>query len=358
VAFLGDSLRQAESLVVRLKELNENSTVQELNEHFERLEQRVTEAQAESEAISSLLHFDWAGAFSSLPEWLNESVTAEDDALYSKTSNALAGSITNWFSESSSLRTLVNDDLGLLLRSMQAEVISNLTTSLRRRIHQGSIGIELPDSISNAAEASGLDMRAIGGSALTDLDGGSALEDVHIPLGKSAIPVRKGFWDFVLFRNQSKMRARLFGTKFEHRLDRNTKSKRLGEVARTYIQAEAEDYLYRYYPKATERLSDWISQSFTHYAVSGILSQLETALASANAELEGAQSELAQVAALRESLLTLSRAIEAADRGFGTLAERYGNTQPEMLLVEVEGAEEEKTGDESEMVILEEPAPE
>jgi len=241
---------------------------------------------------------------------------------------------------------------------MQAEVISNLTAGLRRRIHQGSIGIELPENISDAAKASCLDMKAIGSSALTTLDGGSALENVHIPLSKSAIPIRKGFWDFVFFRNQIKMRARLFGGKFENRLDRNAKSKRLGEVARTYIQAEVEDYLYRYYPKATERLSDWISQSFTHCAVSGILSQLEKAMESANAKLESAQSELSQIAALRESLMTLSESIDAADRGFETLADRYGNTQPETLLLEVEGAEEEKAEGELEMVILEEPAPE
>ena len=368
VAFLGDSLRQADSLVSQLGELIAHPTVKELNQHFEELEQRVASAKSEQEAVGSLQQYDWAGAFESLPTWLSEISASDDEDLYTKTSQALSGAVTNWFSESSSLRTLVNDDLGLLLRSMQAEVISNVTAHLRRRIHGGSVGVDLPANVDQTSAAAGLDLKAVGRSAMDQLDGGAALEDVHIPLAKAAIPVRKGFWDFVLFRNQPKMRTRLFGTKAENRLDRNTKNKRLGEAARSYMQAEVEDYLYRFYPQANERLAAWIAQSFAHYAVTDILAQLETAAANAQQKLEQAQAELDQVAQLRQNLVDLDGAIGSANTGFENLSKRYGDTQPEMLLVDldaeadvVENAEAdavENAEAESEELVLEEPASE
>jgi hypothetical protein len=368
VAFLGDSLRQADSLVSQLGELIAHPTVKELNQHFETLEQRVAQAEREQEAVGSLQQYDWGGAFENLPTWLSELSSSDDEDLYTKTSQALGGAVTNWFSESSSLRTLVNDDLGLLMRSMQAEVISNVTAHLRRRIHQGSVGVELPANVDQTAAAAGLDLKAVGRTAMEQLDGGAALEDVHIPLAKAAIPVRKGFWDFILFRNQPKMRARLFGAKAEHRLDKNTKSKRLGEAARSYMQAEVEDHLYRYYPKANERLAGWISQSFAHYAVTDILAQLETAAANAQQKLAQAQSELDQVAQLRQNLVELDSAIGSANNGFEELSKSYGDTRPEMLLMDldagesanavVETIEAQVADSETEELVLEEPASE
>jgi len=371
VAFLGDSLRQADSLVSQLGELIAHPTVQELNQHFETLEQRVAQAKSEQEAVGSLQQYDWSGAFEGLPTWLSEVSSSDDEDLYTKTSQALSGAVTNWFSESSSLRTLVNDDLGLLLRSMQAEVISNVTAHLRRRIHQGSVGVELPANVDQTATAAGLDLKVVGRNAMEQLDGGAALEDVHIPLGKAAIPVRKGFWDFILFRNQPKMRARLFGGKSENRLDKNTKSKRLGEAARSYMQAEVEDHLYRYYPKANDRLAGWISQSFAHYAVTDILAQLETAAANAQQKLAQAESELEQVAQLRQNLVDLDSAIGSANTGFEGLSASYGDTQPEMLLMDLDASEsagpavevaaevETQVGEaETEELVLEEPASE
>jgi len=353
VAFLGDSLRQADALVAQLGELIAHPTVKDLNQHYAELQQRVANAEAESAAVASLQGYDWAGAFAGLPTWLNESAASDDEDLYTKTSQALSGAITNWFAESSSLQTLVKDDLGLLMRSMQAEVISNVTGSLRRRIHQGSVGVDLPDSVDQAAASAGLDLKAVGRRSIDMLDGGAALESVQVPLLKAAIPVRKSFWDFVLFRNQPKMRARLFGGKGENRLDRHTKGKRLGEFARSYIQGEVEDYLYRYYPKATDRLAEWIAQSFTHYAVSDILTQLEQALAGAQQKLNSAQAELDQVAQLRQNLVDLEVAIDSANNGFGELSNRYGDTQPEMLLVDLDS-----DAINEEVLVLEDPASE
>ena len=118
-------------------------------------------------------------------------------------------------------------------------------------------------------------------------------------------------------------------------------------------------------------MADWIAQSFTHYAVTDILTQLEQALSGAQQKLNSAQAELDQVAQLRQNLVDLEVAIGTANNGFDELSIRYGDTQPDMLLVDLDvdaiaasvieaGTADVKVGDEiePEVLVLEDPASE
>jgi GTPase SAR1 family protein len=331
VAFLGDSLRQVEGVLVKLNNLLGHDSIQELNQHVRELEAQLAEAQQRATALKELQAFGWGDAFTDLGEGLAEDCAEEDENLYAKTSKSLSSVVVNWFHETSSLRSLVDDDLGTQLRSMQAEGVSNFMAALRRRIHRGCGGVELPTDISQAIESCGIDLKAIGGTAVEQIDGGSAIEYAHIPLEKSDIPVRKGFWDWLFFRSHDKVRARLLGPKAEHRLTRPVKAKRFGEAARVHMQGEVADFLHRYFAHNTERLSQWIAQSYAHFAVGSILGQLEDAASDALARVATAEAGLAQVAELREHLAHLESSVVATSTRVEELGRRYGETQPELL---------------------------
>jgi GTPase SAR1 family protein/phage shock protein A len=331
VAFLGDSLRQVEGVLVKLNNLLGHDSVQELNNHVRELEAQLADAQQRATALVELQDFGWGEAFTDLGENLAEDCAAEDEALYDQTAKTLSSEIVNWFHETSSLRSLVDDDLGIQLRRMQAEGVSNFMAALRRRIHRGSGGVTLPSEIDQAIRSCGIDLKAIGGAAVEEIDGGSAIEFVHVPLQKADIPVRKSFWDWLFFRSHDKVRARLLGPKAEHRLTRPVKAKRFGETARIYMQGEVSDFLNRYFPQNSERLALWIAQSYAHFAVTEILQQLEDAAAAAQAKVASAEAGLAQVAELREHLALLESAVVETSTRVEALGRRYGETQPELL---------------------------
>jgi len=331
VSFLGDSLRQAETIVADLNRIMSDDAVQALQERITVLEQNRDQAQASHEALSKLRAVDWGRELLGVQTDLLAATADERSGLYNKTKEEVEGTIEQWFQETSSLRSLVNDDLPTVLRNLQAELISTQMATLRRRVHQTTCGFELDPALLQSASAANMDLASIAKNAIDSIDAGTAIEHAELPLHRAAIPVRKGFWDWILFRNVDKVRTAVLGAKAEHRLTRSQKQKRLGTLAQVYMKAEAADALDSYLRPCEDRLGQWISQSFAHFASTEIIGKLDQAAERAQSELSEAQSELQRVADLRAGLAALETAVGTANTGLGKLADRYAATDPSLL---------------------------
>ncbi|MAW60850.1 MAG: hypothetical protein CMJ94_08455 [Planctomycetes bacterium] len=348
VAFLGDSLRQAENLVTGLRRLLADDAVADMEARIRELEGTQAAAQQRAQAIAELREYGWAADFQSVQSDLEQASSEEEELLATKVENELENAIDEWFRETSSLKGLVETDLGNVLRDLQAEVVSTQMAALRRRIHRTPAGLPLPEQLAAQATACGLDLQAIGKNAVDLIDGGSALEHAEIPLHKAPIPVKKGIWDWILFRGVDKVRTRLLGAKGEHRLTRSQKQKRIGSAGQSYMQLEATQTAHEFLHRSMPRLADWLTQSYAHFGVKMVLEQLEFAAAQAQQELEQAQQELAKVAALSASLRALNDELGSAEDSLETLSDRYAATDPSQLELEVEEAAVEEGDAEAE----------
>ena len=341
VAFLGDSLRQAENLVTGLRRLLADDAVTEMENRIQELEAARTAAQQRASAIEELLGFDWADRFQQVQPDLEAASNEEEAQLEQKTENELDDAIEEWFQETSSLKSLVEGDLGIVLRDLQAEIVSTQMAALRRRIHRAPAGLALPEGLADRASACGVELTAIGKEAVDLIDGGSAIEHAEIPLQKAAIPVKKGFWDWILFRGVDKVRVRVLGTKGEHRLTRSVKQKRIGAAGQVYMKAEAADTAVDFLGRSMPRLAEWLTQSYAHFGVKLVIERLEAAATLAAAELEHATVELEKVAALSASLRSLNDELGKAEHGLESLSDQYASTDPSQLELDVEPTAEE-----------------
>lgn len=340
VAFLGDSLRQAENLVTGLRRLLADDAVTEMEKRIRELEAARAEAQQRASSIEQLLGFEWGDRFQEVQTDLEAASAEEEDHLKQKTENKLDDAIEEWFQETSSLKSLVEGDLGNVLRDLQAEIVATQMAALRRRIHRAPSGLALPEGLADQAQACGVDLTAVGKEAVDLIDGGAAIEHAEIPLQKAAIPVKKGFWDWILFRGVDKVRVRVLGTKGEHRLTRSVKQKRIGSVGQTYMKAEAADTAVDFLGRSMPRLAEWLTQSYAHFGVKLVVERLEAAATLAAAELERATIELEKVAALSASLRALNEELGEAESGLESLSDQYASTDPGQLELDVEPTDE------------------
>lgn len=335
VAFLGDSLRQAENLITGLRRLLADDAVTEMEQRIQLLEEARDAAQQRAQAIGELQSFGWANAFQEVEDELAAASAEEENHLADKTERELDEAVEAWFQETSSLKSLVEGELGGVLRNLQAEIVSTQMSVLRRRIHRAPAGLALPAGLAENASAAGLDLMALGKEAVDMIDGGAAIEHAEIPLHRSPIPVKKGFWDWITFRSVDKVRVRVLGTKGEHRLTRSVKQKRIGAHGQAYMKAEAAETAHDFLLRSGPRLSEWLSQSYTHFGVKLVTENLQAAAEAAEAEVAAAVEELAKVATLAESLRALGSELGQAEEGLTGLADRYASTNASQLELEV-----------------------
>jgi len=344
VAFLGDSLRQAENLVTGLRRLLADDAVTEMEQRIIELEGVRDAAQARSESIAELQAFNWNPKFQELQSDLESSSSEEEDYLGQKTEGELDQAITDWFRETSSLKSLVESEVSQVLRNLQAEIVSTQMSALRRRINRLPAGLEIPGELFATATECGVELAGIGKEAVSMIDGGAAIEHAEIPLQRSAIPVKKSFWDWITFRNVDKVRSRVLGTKGEHRLTRTHKQKRLGTHGQAFMKAEAADASLDFLSRSGPRLAQWLTQSYAHFGIKLLAEKLEDASAAAESELTHASEELAKVAALAQSLRDLGIVLGDAEGGLDSLSDRYATTAPNLL--ELEAAPQGEAADE------------
>ncbi|MCH2101557.1 MAG: GTPase domain-containing protein [Planctomycetes bacterium] len=336
LAFLGDSLRQAENLVAGLRRLLADNAVAEMEIRVRELEADRAAAQERSASIEELLSFEWVGHFRGVQPDLEAASTEEEAHLGQKTENKLNETIEKWFQETSSLKSLVKGGLGSVLRDLQAEIVSTQMAALRQRVHRAPGGLTLPEGLAEQAASCGADLTAIGREAIERIDGGSAIEYIEIPLHKAIIPVKKSFWDWILFRNIDKVRMRVLGAKGEHRLTQSMKKKRMGYAGQTYMKAEAADAAADFLKHSMPRLAKWLTQSYAHFGIKLTLERLEVAANHAAKDLECVTIELEKVAALSASLRSLHDELSKAEGGLDFLSDQYATTNPNNLKLEIE----------------------
>jgi len=238
----------------------------------------------------------------------------------------------------------VESEVSQVLRNLQAEIVSTQMSALRRRINRLPAGLEIPGELFATATECGVELAGIGKEAVSMIDGGAAIEHAEIPLQRSAIPVKKSFWDWITFRNVDKVRSRVLGTKGEHRLTRTHKQKRLGTHGQAFMKAEAADASLDFLSRSGPRLAQWLTQSYAHFGIKLLAEKLEDASAAAESELTHASEELAKVAALAQSLRDLGIVLGDAEGGLDSLSDRYATTAPNLL--ELEAAPQGEAADE------------
>jgi hypothetical protein len=341
VAFLGDSLRRANSLLGDAANLCSHPSILRLRTSVDELERTRADALRRLAAAERLAAIDWRPVFGELFEKLSATVREPARKLGERTTTKLDEAIDKWFQTDASLQTLVEDELTGVLLGYQGDVASLVQGELGDRIEAGRAGLRVNLETIGDFEAVGIELAGIGREALAKLETDSLVQAVHPPLESEQVPVRKSFLDWILFRSATTVQRRLLGPP-EHpslRIATAMKARRLGAAAREAIRKALDRYEGTFFADTIRRVEHALLGTYEREATDLLLAVIQKERLGLEARLAQLDANLAHRRSVLTSLQRLGEGTRDAVVAIDDLTERYGKTDPHLLIQPVASTE-------------------
>jgi energy-coupling factor transporter ATP-binding protein EcfA2 len=254
--FIRDSLRQGAALCTEARGVCDGEAMAQLATVQDELAAKMREFDERITAVDRLLCVDWEATF--------EKVHAENTRLtMDRTSAAAAGlkvemrsAFDRWHGSDESLQSLAdghwNPQLVGTARSLAAEsrfgLLSLLSTSFG--------GAEPAAVVMDDLHLAGFKLAGAASEAMPALDEPGSEAAYLTGINQDAIPVKKTFADWLLFRRIQTVRRRLFGKDSAQAIPAAIKQKRLPETAREAFHQMIDNALKEKFPSLPTRHSE------------------------------------------------------------------------------------------------------
>ena len=246
--FIGDSLRQSQTLAQEMLAVTSNEEVSALRSRQDTLGTEILSLNAQIAASDQLLQTDWEALFQPLREedlrGTEESVTAKAAQVREEIRQGFA----RWMSGSDSLVALPhlqwNPALTDAARSLAAETRSRL-----ERLASGAhAGLQLSAETIVDLKTAGFSVRECGKQGLASARIDDDFAQYRMSAELDAIPVRKTFADWLFFRSKATVRSRLFGEDGSREIAAAEKERRLQMKSRAEFEHQWETALHGRFP--------------------------------------------------------------------------------------------------------------
>ncbi len=259
VEFMSDSLRQGATLAEDIQRFCSEDSLWHFYQEKVNLEERIKKEKERLAAVERLSGLEWEMAF----EDLRERNRKEADAFSTKVRSELQGSLTEaidqWHETDESLQDLQENRFNSVLTGQGNRVQEDAFERIRS-LTEGSLGgMQLGAESLRALDRLELALEPILRESLESvLEEGKRPSSCAIHISSEKIPVKKGFWDWILFRSQSAVRRRMFGPTEEpdQPIPEGIKKKRLGDTSREALNSILDTHLQKLFPDLPREYSD------------------------------------------------------------------------------------------------------
>ena len=333
VAFLGDSIRRANLLLTEIQDTCRQPAVQELERQVRALRTEHDLARHRGELLGRLHSYDWNESTDELRSKVEAKLRERGRVAREATARQLVGTVEAWFQSDASLHTLLEDELTPLFDSLQRELVGALEEALDEELGDAPAGLDLNQAIRDDLGAANIDLSTLGRIARLQIDSHKAGQSPAPSLDVETIPVRRSFWDWILFRTQATVRRRLFGpgSRPTARIATATKARSLGDPAREVMRLSIEEHLDLVLPELSSRLMARVYGSFATQLHDSLREELNRKADENKSRCDDLQSRLNQIGQVRDCLHALELRVSDGLEGMTVLSGRYGETQPEEL---------------------------
>ena len=334
VAFLGDSLRRALTLLNETDDAARHTTVLGITQRMEELEGQHRGCNDRLQALDRLETFDWSGALHGLRGELDAVGTREAQAVAERSAHQVTTALDKWFQSDASLQSLVRNDLAPLVESSQRQLALTVHQRLTEEVATGTSGVSLPHEVARDLFALGLQFGEFGRGGLDHLDPIAGIEPSGNPLPTQGIPVKKGLWDWLFFRTQARVQERLFGAPAAPtlRIPRDLKAKRLGDEALRAMQQKLSEYLECRFPEQLEGLVVRIFDDYARAVTEGLATRFGERRAALQGQMAELEAELKQYRKVLNRIEELTVASACTRSSIEELATRYQEADPDLLV--------------------------
>ncbi|MCA8956980.1 MAG: dynamin family protein, partial [Planctomycetes bacterium] len=326
VAFLGDSLRRASTLVGEISDLCDSAPVRGLHERLGKLQVEAAEAKTGLQAIAELQAFPFDAELARLRETLEESCQQIAVDMGDRTEREVEQAIRGWFRTGDSLQTLAKGELVPLFNQYQELLIEALSRELSDRLVRGGVGVEVPAAVEAALQRVGIDLPAIGREAHRQTDRRALVRVPPTPLRAEHFNVRRSVWDGLALRGQPALRQRLFGPLDNpvQPVSNDRKRTRLGEAGRVDAQAQLTQYRRGFFADTVSRVVKDFTQGYCDLVVRSLTAQIRDKATDLRNRSERASTEIARSQQLLEPLVQLGSQVKQTKAAVDGLTQHYG----------------------------------
>jgi hypothetical protein len=249
VEFMADSLRQARSILLEVKERTRAPGINEFRTDIETLQDKIKQAEQQLQTLDQIRNHQWKGPLEELSREIRQQVTEHSGSVVPTLEKELHGEVEAWAGTDESMRDLVEGRVRAAIsascKSSRARAIELFDSACRAR----NGGVRTNDEVGNHLEALDLTFDDIyTGFQPTVRERFETAVELPDSSGiQKALPLRKRFIDWILFRNETRLRRHILGSEnpSEHPIPSNVKAKRLDEEAIRELCGTVGDYARR-----------------------------------------------------------------------------------------------------------------
>ena len=343
VAFLGDSLRRALSLMSDATTAAEHETVRGIERRMEALEDARRVCNEKLHAVERLDTYDWNNALHSLEQELTALGRREADEVRENSTHVVSDKLDRWFQSDASLKSLIGGELQPLIESSQRQLALTVHERLTQDVASGASGVSLPHEVARDLFTVGLQFAEFGRGGLDHVDPVAGIETGATPLKTQDIPVKKTIFDWILFRSAAKRSERLFGSPGapSQRIAKDIKAKRLGDEARRVMQTKLASYQEVRFPEILQSLTQRIFGDYAQAVTESLATRLAERREELKTELATMDSHLKQLRKVTNHFEEFAAATAGARSTVEELAERYQKADPDHLTRPLEAPQDE-----------------
>jgi hypothetical protein len=333
VAFLGDSLRHAWSLLDELEEITTLESVKQLEETIVSLAAEHRRHEQRAAALGRLGETPWANYFAKLGEDLSSIAAGRIEKLRESTSDKIADAVDAWFEGDGSFQSLIEDELQPVLQATRDDLVRTVSDVLQTVAGTDTAGSNPTNEVKSDLATVGVRMGRVGRACLKIIDPVKGLASAKLTVSTQIVPVKRGFFDYLFLRRMPALQKRLFGADASpsQPVSRQLKARKLGDDAREALQHGFEVAFDDYLSGALDHISTHV---LSHYVetlrrgLKGELRKLSDASALEQAAVERRLTELKEVSVALDALREI---IGTTGEGLAVLSKQYGETDPELL---------------------------
>jgi hypothetical protein len=340
-SFLGDSLKHADALLRETGLLCDMGPVRDMTGRVSTLRIDRETAKRTVTRVTSAQALDWKAAFAGLRTRIADGTKGRCKEIRDKTADAVGGVLERWFLSDSGLPALA-DESGALFASSLKEAGPVVSGSLKDCVAAGSAGARIPFDVTQTLADLDVSLENIARAALDKVNPLAGVSVQKPTMDLDAMPVRRSFLDFVLFRSPSRIRRDLFGTAETPNatIPAADKAKRLGSASREAMRTTLLTHLDGFFSRAVDGMIDRSLETYAPAVIAGVSPEIAARKQEAEETFSDAERRLAEVANVVDSLTRLRRAMDYGVTAVDTLTKRHAETDPALLNRPIESATE------------------
>jgi GTPase Era involved in 16S rRNA processing len=324
VEFMGDSLRQADSILHEVRGRARAPEIAEFRADIEALQARTDTTRRQLQTLDQLRSHEWSGPLEELSAEIRQQVTEHSGAVLPELEKELHGEVEAWAESDESMRDLIENRVCAKIGDVCQHSRARATEIFDRVCRARNGGVRIEGEVSHQLKTLDLSFDDIYTAfqptvreqleAKPQLPEASGLQE--------GLPLRRRFLDWILFRNDARVRQRFFGAENPSKqpFTAKAKAKRLNEEGIREFSSTVGDYARQCNLVALQEVLENLLHEYREAFQADALQRVDTRRQELKAEYDKVKGELE----LRNHVL---RALDELEASSNELEAQVGELQ-------------------------------